>query len=100
LTLLQSTAASIVARTGLHVDILDGSSLRTISITTSHKGATTSLQSTWRVVGVAVQIERGVDVLQATLLTLCSIVCLLAIGVAGTLVGSGRRRDALLLLQI
>lgn len=54
----------------------------------------------WRVVGVAVQIERGFDALQAMLLALCSIVCLLAIGAAGVLVGSGRRKDALLLRQV
>jgi hypothetical protein len=103
LALLQATAATIVARTGLHVDILDGSSLRAVSITaqdTAHWGTIARVQSMWRVVGVAVQIEHGVDALQAMLLALCSIVCLLAIGAAGVLVGIGRRKEALLLRQI
>lgn len=103
LALLQSTAASIVARTGLHVDILDGSSLRTISLTVQtpvHMGTIANVQSRWRAVGIAVQIEHGMDVLQAMLLVLCSIVCLLAIGAAGVLVGVGRRKDAVLLRQV
>lgn len=103
LALLQSTAASIAARTGLHVDILDGSSLRTISLTVQapvHMGTIANAQSMWRVVGIAVQIEHGMDALQAVLLALCSIVCLLAIGAAGVLVGIGRRKDALLLRQV
>jgi hypothetical protein len=103
LVLLQSTAASIDARTGLHVDILDGSSLRTISLTVQapvHMGTIASVQSMWRVVGIAVHIEHGMDALQAVLLALCSIVCLLAIGAAGVLVGIGRRKEALLLRQV
>ncbi len=103
LALLQSAAASIVARTGLHVDILDGSSLRTISLTVQapvHIGTIAHVQSMWRVVGIAVQIEHGMDALQAVLLAFCSIVCLLAIGAAGVLVGIGRRKDALLLRQV
>jgi len=103
LALLQSTSASIAARTGLHVDILDGSSLRAIRITAQDQarmGAVVSTQSMWGVVGVAVQIEHGMDTLQAVLLTLCSIVCLLAIGAAGILVGVGRRKDALWLVQV
>ncbi len=99
LALLQSTAAAITARTGLHVDILDGSSLRNVSISTS-TDAGSPVQSSWRVVGVAVQIVHGVDALQQTLLVLCTIVCLLAIGAAGALVGIGRRKDALLLQQL
>lgn len=103
LALLQSTAASIVARTGLHVDILDGSSQRTISLTVQtpvQMGTIANVQSMWKVVGIAVQIEHGMDVLQAVLLVLCSIVCLLAIGAAGVLVGVGRRKDAQLLRQV
>lgn len=103
LALLQSITASIVARTGLHVDILDGSSPRTIAITLQSPVRTetiTSAQSMWRAVGIAVQIERGMDALQATLLALCSIVCLLAIASSGALVGIGRRKDALLLRQM
>jgi hypothetical protein len=99
LALLQATAAAITARTGLHVDILDGSSLRTITFTQTSQG-TTSLQADWRVVGVAVQIVHGVDALQVMLLVLCSIVCLLSIGMAGVLVGVGRRKNALLLRQL
>lgn len=97
LALLQATAAAITARTGLYVDILDGSSQRTVSTST---GAGSPVQSTWRVVGVAVQIVQGVDAMQQTLLVLCAIVCLLAIGGAGALVGLGRRKDALLLQQL
>ena len=103
LALLQSTAASIGARTGLHVDILDGSSLRTISLTVqtpAHMGTIANVQSMWRAVGIAVQIEHGMDVLQAMLLVLCSILCLLAIGAAGVLVGVERRKDAELLRQV
>lgn len=103
LALLQSTAASIVARTGLHVDILDGSSLRTISLTVQapvHSGNIANVQMMWRAVGIAVQIQHGMDALQALLLALCSIVCLLAIGAAGVLVGIDRRNDALLLQQM
>ncbi|HEV2583492.1 MAG TPA: hypothetical protein VGT44_21710, partial [Ktedonobacteraceae bacterium] len=99
LALLQATAVAISARTGLHVDILDGSSLRTITFAQASQ-ATASLQADWRVVGVAVQIAHGVDGLQATLLVLCSIVCLLSIGMAGVLVGIGRRKNALLLRQL
>src|SRR5207302_7020294 len=47
----------------------------------------------------AVQIVRGLDALQETLLVLCSLVCLLAIAAAGVLVGIGRRKEALLLQQ-
>lgn len=103
LALLQSTAASIAARTGLHVDILDGSSLRTISLTVQapvHSGTIANVQMMWRAVGIAVQIQHGMDALQALLLALCSIVCLLAIGAAGVLVGIERRKDALLLQQM
>jgi hypothetical protein len=103
LALLQSIAASIIARTGLHVDILDGSSLRTITITVQapvHTETIASMQSMWMAIGIAVRIEHGMDAMQAVLLALCSIVCLLAIGAAGALVGIGRRKDALLLCQV
>ena len=103
LALLQSIAASIVARTGLHVDILDGSSLRMVSMTIrgpEHSGTIANIQSMWRADGIAVQIEQGMDVLQTVLLGLCSLVCLLAIGSAGVLVGIGRRKEALLLRQL
>ncbi len=101
LALLQATAAAISARTGLHVDILDGSSLRSITFSAQTSPHTTdSFQATWRVVGVAVQIVHGVDALQVTLLALCSLVCLLSIGMAGVLVGIGRRREALLLRRL
>ncbi len=98
LALLQATASAITARTGLYVDILDGSSPR--SIVLSAAGIDVPIQTSWRATGVAVQIVRGVDALQEALLALCSIVCLLAIGVAGVLVGVGRRKDALLLHQL
>ncbi len=103
LALLQSIAASIIARTGLHVDILDGSSLRTITITVQapvHTETIASMQSMWMAIEIAVRIEHGMDAMQAVLLALCSIVCLLAIGAAGALVGIGRRKDALLLRQV
>lgn len=103
LALLQSTAAAIEARTGLHVDILDGSSLRTISISVQGNAQTApvaNVQAAWLAVGVAVQIDHGVDALQETLLILCSIVCLLAIVTSGALVGIGRRKDALVLAQL
>jgi hypothetical protein len=103
LALLQATATSIVAHTGLHVDILDGSSLRAVSISllnTAHGGTIVSVRSIWRALGVAVQIEHGMDGLQVALLALCSIVCLIAIGAAGILVGIGRRKDAFLLRQV
>ena len=58
------------------------------------------MQTSWRATGVAVQIVHGVDALQEALLVLCSMVCLLAIGAAGALVGVGRRRDVLLLRQL
>lgn len=100
LALLQATAATISAHTGLHVDILDGSSLRQVGLTTvgAHNNAT--VQTSWRVVGVAVQIVHGLDTLQETLLLLCSIVCLLAVAIAGVLVGSGRAKDIALLQQV
>src|SRR5439155_20948220 len=47
-----------------------------------------------------VPIVHGLDVLQGPLLVLCSMVCFLAIGAAGVLVGIGRRGEALLLQQI
>jgi hypothetical protein len=100
LALLQATAAAITARTGLYVDILDGSSTRTVSIVLPANTASASLSSTWPVVGVAVQIVHGVDTLQETLLALCSFVCLLAIGAAGVLIGIGRRKEVLLLQQV
>src|SRR5947209_8628438 len=59
LALLQATAAAITARTGLHVDILDGSSLRTVSIISSPASTDPVAQSSWRVTGIAVQIVRG-----------------------------------------
>jgi hypothetical protein len=98
LALLQATASAITARTGLHVDILDGSSPRSIAL--SAAGAGVPIQTSWRATGVAVQVVHGVDALQEALLALCSIVCLLAIGAAGALVGVGRRKDALLLRQL
>ena len=100
LALLQATAAAITARTGLYVDILDGSSTRTVSIVLPANTTSASLSSTWLVVGVAVQIVHGVDTLQETLLALCSFVCLLAIGAAGVLIGIGRRKEARLLQQV
>ncbi len=101
LALLQATAAAISARTGLHVDILDGSSLRTVTFSVqSSPPMTGNFQATWRVVGVAVQIVHGVDTLQVMLLALCSLVCLLSIGMAGVLVGIGRRKEALLLSRL
>ncbi len=100
LALLQATSAAITARTGLYVDILDGSSTRTVSIVLPGNNANVVLPSTWRVVGVAVQIVHGVDTLQETLLILCSFVCLLAIGASGVLIGLGRKKEVLLLQQI
>jgi hypothetical protein len=100
LALLQATAAAITAHTGLHVDILDGSSLRTVSLATSSTNTNSVARFSWRVAGVAVQIVHGLDTLQETLLVLCSMVCLLAIGTAGVLVGLGQRKEALLLQQI
>ena len=99
LALLQATAAAISARTGLHVDILDGSSLRAITFSVQAAPHTT-FQVDWRVVGVAVQIVHGVDALQVALLALCSVVCLLSIAMAGVLVGVGRRKEALLLHRL
>ena len=100
LALLQATAATIFARTGLHVDILDGSSLREVGLTTTGANNNTMIQTSWRVVGVAVQIMHGLDTLQEMLLLLCSIVCLLAVGIGGLLVGSGRSKDIVLLQQL
>ena len=100
LALLQATSAAITARTGLYVDILDGSSTRIVSIILLGNNSGVSLSSPWRVVGVAVQIVHGVDTLQKTLLILCSFVCLLAIGASGVLIGIGRKKDVLLLQQI
>ena len=101
LALLQATAATISAHAGLHVDILDGSSLRQVGLVTAagaHNGS--MIQTSWRVVGVAVQIVHGLDTLQEMLLLLCSIVCLLAISIAGVLVASGRAKDTALLQQL
>ena len=98
LALLQSTAATITARTGLHVDILDGSSTRIVTLESGSDG--NRLSQTWRVVGVAVQITRGVDALQKTLFLLCSLICLLATGAAGVLIGIGRRNEACILAQL
>ncbi len=98
LALLQATAAAITARTGLHADILDGSSTRVVTLASGN--ANNSLTSTWRVVGVAAQITRGVDALQNTLFMLCAIICLLAIGAAGVLIGIGRKNEARVLEQL
>lgn len=98
--LLQATAAAITAHTGLHVDILDGSSERAVAIVSSSPYAGHILRSSWKVVGVAVRLVQGVDVLQELLLALCTFVSLLAIGAAAVLVGSGRRKEALLLQQL
>ncbi|GAC1629022.1 MAG: hypothetical protein NVS4B7_17920 [Ktedonobacteraceae bacterium] len=98
--ILQATAAAITTRTGLHVDILDGSSLRTVSLTTASPDFHQTIPSLWRVVGVAVQLVHGLDAIQQILLVLCSIVCLLAIGTSGVLVGIGHRKETLLLQQL
>lgn len=98
LALLQATAAAITARTGLSVDILDGSSTRRVTLATGN--ANDTLRLTWHVVGVAVQITRGVDTLQNTLFVLCALICLLAIGAAGVLIGIGRRNEARALAQL
>lgn len=97
LALLQATAAAIMARTGLHVDILDGSSLRhiTLQLLSLHS----SLLSTWRATAVAVQIVHQTDALQNLLLAFASLVCLLAFYSAGILVGVGRRKEAIFLSQ-
>ena len=97
LALLQAAAARITARTGLYVDILDGSSTRTVVI---EDGAQGSLTATWLVVGVAVQIVHGVDTLQETLLALCAVLCCLATGAAGALIGLGRREESRQLGQL
>ena len=98
LALLQAIAGAIMARTGLHVDILDGSSLRqvTIQLPSSHS----SLISTWRVTGVAVQIVHSVDALQNLLLAFACLVCLLAFCSAGIQVGVGRRKEMLFLSRV
>ncbi|HEY7417873.1 MAG TPA: FtsX-like permease family protein, partial [Ktedonobacteraceae bacterium] len=98
LALLQSIAGTITARTGLHVDILDGSSLRqvTIQLPSPHS----SLTSTWRTTGVAVQIVHSVDALQSLLLAFASLVCLLAFCSAGIQVGVGRRKEMLFLSRV
>ena len=98
--LLQATAATITERTGLHVDILDGSSQRTVSLSVPGNTLLHTLQTTWQAIGVAVQIVHGLDTMQEMLLLLCAIVCLLAIGLAGILVGITRREDVLLLQQL
>ncbi|MGH2494808.1 MAG: hypothetical protein ACRDIV_08895 [Ktedonobacteraceae bacterium] len=98
LALLQSTSAAITARTGLHVDILDGSSTRHVTLTSGN--ANNTLTATWRVAGVAVQITHGVDALQNTLFVLCALICLLATGAAGILIGIGRRNEARALDQL
>ncbi|HKV57905.1 MAG TPA: FtsX-like permease family protein, partial [Ktedonobacteraceae bacterium] len=98
LALLQSTAAAITARTGLHVDILDGSSTRRVTLASGN--ANNALTTTWRVAGVAVQITHGVDALQNTLFILCALICLLATGAAGVLIGIGRRNEARALDQL
>ncbi|HET9999671.1 MAG TPA: hypothetical protein VFQ36_02180, partial [Ktedonobacteraceae bacterium] len=98
LALLQSTAATITARTGLHVDILDGSSTRRVTLASGNTNNT--LTTTWRVVGVAVQITHGVDALQNALFVLCMLICLLASGAAGILIGVGRRNEARTLDQL
>jgi hypothetical protein len=100
LALLQATAAAITVHTGLHVDILDGSSVREVAIVSSSPYAGHVLRSSWKAVGVAVQLVQGVDVLQELLLALCTFVSLLAIGAAAVLVGSGRRKETLLLQQL
>ncbi|MDQ6644360.1 MAG: hypothetical protein M3Y76_07910, partial [Chloroflexota bacterium] len=100
LAVLQATAATITARTGLHVDILDGSSSRSIGIVSASSNDGRIVRTSWTVVGVAVQLIQGVDTLQKLLLVLCSFVCLLAIGAAALLVGSGRRKEASLLRQL
>ena len=100
LALLQATAATITAHTGLHVDILDGSSVRAVAIVSSSPYASHVFRSSWRVLGVAVQLVQGVDALQELLLALCTFVSLLAIGAAAVLVGSGRRKEALLLQRL
>jgi len=98
LALLQATAAAITSRTGLHVDILDGSSPRTVTLSAGKTSP--SITTSWRVVGVAVQIVHGVDTLQETLLVLCAVICLLAIGAAGVLIGIGRQNEVLLLRHV
>lgn len=97
LELLQAAAARITTRTGLYVDILDGSSTRTVVI---EDGAQGSHTATWLVVGVAVQIVHGVDTLQETLLALCAVLCCLATGAAGALIGIGRRDESRQLGQL
>ncbi|HLL79098.1 MAG TPA: FtsX-like permease family protein [Ktedonobacteraceae bacterium] len=97
LALLQAAVARITARTGLYVDILDGSSMRTVEI---EDGAHGPLTATWLVVGVAVQIVHGVDTLQETLLALCAVLCCLATGAAGALIGIGRRDESRQLGQL
>lgn len=98
LALLQSTAAAITARTGLHVDILDGSSTRIVTLESSNGGK--GLSQMWTVVGVAVQITHGVDALQKILFILYALICLLATGAAGVLIGTGRGNEARILEQL
>lgn len=98
LALLQAMATTIMARTGLHVDILDGSSPRQVTIRLPSAGSL--LSSTWRATGVAVQIVHNVDTLQNLLLAFVIFVCLLAFCSAGILVGIGRRKEALFLSRI
>jgi hypothetical protein len=99
LSLLQATAAAITAHTGLHADILDGSSPRTVTLITPTRQEHAPIQSSWRVVGVAIQIVHGLDAVQSILLILCSLLCLLAIGTSGVLVGMGCRDETVLLQQ-
>src|SRR5205823_1511451 len=67
LTLLQATAAAITAHTSLHADILDGSSPRTVTLITPTWQGHAPIQSSWRVVGVAIQIVHGLNAVQSIL---------------------------------
>ncbi len=98
LALLQAAAAAITARTGLHVDILDGSSTRIVTLESASTNMALPLR--WRVVGVAVHITHGVDALQQMLFILCVLICLLATCAAGVLIGTGRRNEARILEQL
>lgn len=98
--LLQQVAGSIEARTGLHVDVLDGASGRPLVTTVqAAAGGTSNVSLVWIQPHAAVTISSGVNAANILLLAAAVMVGMLALAAAACLAASRRQKDLTLLWQ-
>jgi putative ABC transport system permease protein len=99
--LVQQVAADIEARTGLHVDVLDGASGRPLSVQIPVSGSrTVTTSETWIQPHAAVTVATGVNSANILLLLSEVGVAALALIAAALLATASRRRDMAILARV